>query len=111
VSGMINQRLSGRFLLDTGASYCVLGKNAARLAGVQPDGGRKLLLTTAHGVVQASVGSARRIDVGEAVARDVEVAVMDEAPLPGLDGILGLSFLQHFKYAIASDGKSLQLEY
>jgi clan AA aspartic protease (TIGR02281 family) len=110
VSGTINQRLSGHFLLDTGASYCVLGKGAAKEAGVQPDG-RKVLLTTAHGVVQATVGTARRIDLGDAVARDVEVAVVDEPPLPGLEGILGLSFLQNFKYAIAADGRSILLEY
>lgn len=40
VEATINQRLTGRFLLDTGASYCFLSKETAKDASVKADGRR-----------------------------------------------------------------------
>lgn len=109
VAATINQRFTGRFLIDTGASYCVLSKTAAKDASLRPDGNR-IKITTANGVVEAQLGSARRIDLGGAVARDVEVAVMEREPLPGLQGVIGLSFLRQFKYSIDPGRGVLLLE-
>jgi clan AA aspartic protease (TIGR02281 family) len=112
VEATINQRLSGRFLLDTGATYCVVSAQTAAeasLAGRKD--GPKVRMATAGGVsVEATLAEARRIDVGNAVARDVQVAVVERDPTPGLDGLIGLSFLQHFKYSIDSERGVLQLE-
>jgi clan AA aspartic protease (TIGR02281 family) len=109
VDAMINQRFSGRFLIDTGASYCVLSKASAKNASVRPDGER-IKMATANGVVEVQLGSARRIDLGGAVAREVDVAVMDHEPLPGLQGVIGLSFLRQFKYSIDHGRGVLLLE-
>ena len=111
VEASINQRLSGRFIVDTGATYCVIGKDLARdvsLTGRKD--GQKIRVGTANGVVEATLGEARRIDVGDAVARDVPVAVMEEPPLAGFDGIIGLSFLQRFKYSVDSERNVLRLD-
>jgi clan AA aspartic protease (TIGR02281 family) len=111
VDASINQRLSGRFIVDTGATYCVIGKDMARdvsLSGRKD--GQKIRVATANGIVEATLGEARRIDVGDAVAREVPVAVMDEMPIAGIDGIIGLSFLQRFKYSIDSERNVLRLE-
>jgi clan AA aspartic protease (TIGR02281 family) len=111
VDAWINQRIEGRFILDTGASYCVIGKRMAADALLQGrSDGRKVQLSTASGVIEGTVGSARRIDVGDAVARDVDVVVLDKDPFPGVDGILGLSFLRSFKYSIDSANGLLLLE-
>jgi clan AA aspartic protease (TIGR02281 family) len=111
VDASINQRITGRFILDTGASYCVIGKRMAVDALLQGrSDGRKVQLSTASGVIEGTVGSARRIDVGDAVARDVDVVVLDKDPFPGVDGILGLSFLRSFKYSIDSANGLLLLE-
>jgi clan AA aspartic protease (TIGR02281 family) len=112
VEATINQRVTGRFLLDTGASYCVISKetaSSANLAGRKD--GRKIRLATASGaMMEATIGEARRIEIGDAVARDVEVAVVDGNPFPGFHGLIGLSFLQRFKYSIDSRGGVLLLE-
>jgi clan AA aspartic protease (TIGR02281 family) len=111
VDASINQRLSGRFIVDTGATYCVIGKDLARdvsLSGRKD--GQKIRVATANGVVEATLGEARRIDVGDAVARDVPVAVMDDAPIPGFDGVIGLSFLRRFTYSVDSERNVLRLE-
>lgn len=112
VEATINQRFTGRFLLDTGATYCVISKEAAgdaALAGRRD--GEKVRLFTAGGIMlEATVGEARRIDLGDAVARDVEVAVVEQDPAPGLQGVIGLSFLRHFKYSVDSEHGLLLLE-
>jgi clan AA aspartic protease (TIGR02281 family) len=111
VNAWINQRSAGHFLLDTGASYCVVGKRMAASALLQGrSDGRKVQLSTASGVIEGTIGTARRIDVGDAVARDVDVVVLEKDPFPGLDGILGLSFLRSFKYSIDSAHGVLLLE-
>jgi len=111
VDASINQRVSGRFMVDTGATHCVISKQMANdvsLSGRKD--GEKIRVQTANGVVEATMGEARRIDIGDAVARDVPVAVMDRDPVPGLDGLIGLSFLQRFKYSVDSERGVLLLE-
>jgi clan AA aspartic protease (TIGR02281 family) len=112
VAASINQRVSGRFMLDTGATYCVVSKATAANANISGrKDGRKVRLHTASGaLVEATVGQARRIDIGDAVARDVEVAVVEGDPFPGFEGLIGLSFLQHFKYSVDSGAGVLLLE-
>jgi len=111
VEASINQRGTGRYLVDTGATYCVISQERAKelsLSGRKD--GEKIRVATANGVVQATLGEARRIDVGDAVARDVAVAVMEGDPVPGFDGLIGLSFLQKFKYSVDSTEHVLKLE-
>lgn len=111
VEATINERLTGRFLVDTGATLCVLSKDKARDAMLKGRrGGQRIKLTTAAGVIEATVAEARKIEVGSATARDVEVAVVDDDPTPGFDGLLGLSFLGRFRYAVDPDKGVLRLE-
>src|SRR5690349_1239780 len=66
VEATINQRVTGRFILDTGASYCVISKDTASEASLSGrKDGRKVRMTTASGaVMEATLGQARRIDIG-----------------------------------------------
>lgn len=107
----LNGRFTGRFLVDTGATYCVVTAEVARRAKIRGRiGGEKIRLVTANGVIEASLGEARKVEVGEAAARDVPVAVVKDDPVPGLDGILGLSFLGRFRYAVDPEAGVLVLE-
>jgi clan AA aspartic protease (TIGR02281 family) len=109
VEATINQRLTGHFLLDTGASYCFFSKATAKDASIKADGA-KIKVATGNGTIEATMGEARRIELGDAIARDVEVAVLEKDPMPGLLGVIGLSFLQNFKYSIDSERGVLLLE-
>ncbi len=107
----VNRRFTGRFLVDTGATYCVVSKEVARKAKIRGRvGGDRVRLATANGEIEASLGEARRVDVGRARARNVAVAVVDADPVPGLDGILGLSFLERFRYTLDPEVGLLVLE-
>ncbi len=106
----LNRRFTGRFLLDTGAAYCVVSKRTARKAALRGRvGGERVRLVTAAGAIDAVLAKARRVDVGRAAARDVTVAVVDGEPVPGLDGVLGLSFLERFTYTVDRSGGVLRL--
>ena len=54
-------------------------------------------------VREARLAVADRIDVGGASARAVEVAVVPELA-PGMDGIVGMSFLMRFAVETDDDG-------
>lgn len=111
VRATLNDRFEGTFLLDTGATYCVVSKEVAREAKLKGRmGGERVRLMTANGPIEARLAEAREVLVGRVKARDVEVAVVDDAPLPGLDGILGLSYLGRFTWKLNSKAGTLSLE-
>ena len=111
VEATLNDRYTGKFLLDTGATFCVVTKDTARDAMIKGrTGGRKLRLVTAAGPIEATLAEARKVELGSASARDVEVAVVEEDPTPGFSGLIGLSFLSRFKYSIDSEKGVLRLE-
>lgn len=111
VEATFNRRFTGRFLLDTGATYCVVGEEVARQAKIKGrSGGEEIRLLTANGPVRAHLGQARKVELGGAAARDVAVAVVGDNPVHGLDGIIGLSFLQGFVYTVDADAGVLRLE-
>lgn len=111
VEATFNNRFTGRFLVDTGATYCAVSREVARKAKVQGRvGGERVRLMTANGPVDAVLGEARKVEVAGASARDVAVAVWDGDPVPGLDGILGLSFLGRFTYTVDERSGVLRLK-
>ena len=97
VRATLDGNVSGLFLLDTGASLCVLAPTVARRLRLAPAG--QVQLQTANGVVTAPLVQLRSIDVGGNRARDV-MAVVHPAVPPPLDGVIGLSFLDHFTYSV-----------
>ena len=111
VEATLNDRYTGRFLLDTGATYCVVSDDVAREAKIRGRlGGSAIRLQTINGPVEANLGEVRKIEVGSASARDVEVAVTKDPPVPGLAGILGLSFLGRFTYSVDTKAGILRLK-
>ena len=108
VTVKVNDRVSGRFLVDTGASWVTVTESFAQRLQLDlttlPEmefsmaDGRK---TKGHTVVFQSVA------VGEARAVNVEAAVLSGRPGEQVDGLLGMSFLRHF--AVSLNGSSGKL--
>lgn len=108
VQATLNGRVTGRFLLDTGASYCVLAPSTAQRLGL-PSTGERAQLSTANGMVQAPLVRIRTVDVGNNRAKDVP-AVVHNAVSTQLDGVIGLSYLNNFSsYSIDSRRRTLRL--
>ena len=107
VHATLNGRIDGLFLLDTGASMCVLAPGTARQLDLPPAAGQ-VELRTANGTIRVPVVQLRSVDVGGNRARDVEAVIHPAVP-PPLDGIIGLSFLDHFSYGVDPRRRVLRL--
>lgn len=102
--------VSATLVLDTGASQTMISPDLARRAGMVVTRGAPLLAGNVVGGRRVSVPlvRARSVSVGAAAVEDMDVAVYDALPgRPEVDGLLGASFLHHFKFTV--DRKNLQL--
>jgi len=108
VQATINGRTRGIFLLDTGASYCVIAPSLARELALAPTGSFATV-HTANGAVRAPVVRLRLLELGTTRAHDVQ-AIVHDAVGPQLDGVIGLNFLNRYRYAVDPQRRELELE-
>jgi clan AA aspartic protease (TIGR02281 family) len=109
VNGRLNSLLSGLMLVDTGASYCVLTRAAAHSLGLTLAARSTVPVTTANGRVVADLVQLDSLAVEDASLRRVDAVIMDAVD-PPLIGIIGLSFLNHFRYSVDHARGTIQLE-
>jgi len=109
VRATLNGTLSGPMLVDTGASYCVLTRAAARRLGVSGRRSDSVPVATANGHVRADLVTLGSLEIAEARVAGIDAVVMD-AVEPPLIGIIGLSFLNHFRYSVDHLEGTIQLE-
>jgi clan AA aspartic protease (TIGR02281 family) len=99
VDAVLNRRLTVPLMLDTGADFTVLTKQAAQELRLRAlDRLPKMQFGTAGGVVNFPIATLQSLRVGSAEARDIAVAIDTDGHLPV--GLLGMSFLRHFKMTI-----------
>ncbi|MEE9123103.1 MAG: aspartyl protease family protein [candidate division NC10 bacterium] len=99
---VLNDTKTARFLVDTGAGLCVISPELAGVLGNDPGpGAPSVTLQTLSGTTTGPLVTIPILRVGDAEARDVR-AVIHEPP-PGIDGILGNSFLS--RYTVTLDPK------
>jgi len=90
----LNDMQQATFLVDTGASACAITPELAEAIGIVPDPDEPPVLV--RGVTGSTWGRRVKIPairVGETEARDVVAFVI---PLPGMQGILGNTFLSRY---------------
>jgi clan AA aspartic protease (TIGR02281 family) len=107
VEALVGGTLRTRLLLDTGAEFTVLSTAAARRLALNLGNAAVIPLRSASGVFFAPMIKVQSIAVGDAAAYDVEVVVHDATP--GLDGLLGMSFLDNFLVTISTSDEKLVL--
>ncbi|MEM1199423.1 MAG: retropepsin-like aspartic protease, partial [Pseudomonadota bacterium] len=97
--------VSGKFVLDTGASYVSVNRAFAERAKLREVDGSKVLLRTANGITVGRVAVADTISVQKATADKVTVVTLGDAKEQlgkQIDGLLGLSFLARFDMKFAN---------
>lgn len=107
VEAVIDGKVLTRLLVDTGAEFTVLSTAAARRLRLDVSQAAVIPLRSASGVFFAAMLKVPLIAVGEATATDVDVIVYDATP--GLDGLLGMSFLDNFQVTISASTERLVL--
>ena len=105
--GQINGR-SVRMLVDTGATASGLGAAEARSIGLNFDGGQRVPMATANGIVGAWRVKLQSVRVGDVVVYDVDALIS-----PGSMGVvlLGNSFLSRFQMTRTNDQMVLEKRY
>ncbi|WP_447971407.1 retropepsin-like aspartic protease family protein [Nitrospira sp. M1] len=112
VTVQLNQTREVRLILDTGATMTVLSQDVALDLGLLSNTNTQLTtVQTAGGPIQVNVSTIRSIQAGTAEVHDVDVAIHD---LPdshtGVDGLLGMSFLNHFLVTLDTNQGVLHLK-
>jgi len=98
-------------LLDTGATYSAISASVAEQLGLRPAPGQpQVTVMTASGTLKAPLIILPSLKVGGFEAKDVEALILD---LPGggeVQGVLGLSFLNRFRFAVNPEEGELVLQ-
>jgi clan AA aspartic protease (TIGR02281 family) len=109
VETVLNRRLTVPMLLDTGADFTVLTKQAANDLRLSPlDHLPKLEFKTAGGAVKFPVATLQSLRVGTAEARDVDVAIDSDGRMSM--GLLGMTFLRHFRVTVDQQRGQVKFE-
>ena len=97
----INGPAGGReidMILDTGAVYTVIAWDVAKDIGYDPAvSERRMPIVTANGVIEAPLITVESIELVEIRAEAADVICHDIPEIAGIEGLLGLSFLKHFR--------------
>jgi clan AA aspartic protease (TIGR02281 family) len=99
VEALLNRQVSVPLMLDTGATYTVLTKQTASDLGITSLARLpKHSFLTAGGPIQSPITTLKSIRVGTVEAQNVAVAIDADGHLPL--GLLGMTFMRHFKVTV-----------
>jgi aspartyl protease family protein len=105
---VLNEAHTGRFLVDTGSSVTVVSPALAAALGIAGGvGAVPVELQTLGGRTAGQSATVASIRVGDVELRDAPVVLHD--PGPGIDGILGNTFLARYRVTVDADRRQLQL--
>jgi clan AA aspartic protease (TIGR02281 family) len=88
-------------VLDTGAVYTVIAWDVAKDIGYDPAiSERRMPIVTANGIIEAPLITVQSIRIRDLGAESVDLICHDIPEITGIEGLLGLSFLKHFRTLI-----------
>ncbi len=107
----INDRIDGRFLLDTGATYVTLSQAMATRLNLDLSGSLSIPLKIADGsTINGQVVVLNSMRVGGVQANQISAVILPSSPNRGIDGLLGMSFLREFVVNIDSANNKIIFE-
>jgi aspartyl protease family protein len=105
---VLNDTRTVRFLVDTGATFCMISPALASTLGIDPGPRPEMMRIHAlSGMTTGPLVSVPSVRLGDAEARNV-AAVIHAIP-PGMDGILGNTFLSRFTVTLDAERSMLTL--
>ena len=98
---VVNGVLPVTLLIDTGATLTIIHPDALQLAGInlkQPK--KNVQLKTVNGLLKVPVFQIRSLTLGDQLVKDIEVGGIAMSGMGGVNGLLGMNFLNHFKFTL-----------
>jgi len=110
VEAILNEQLTARFMVDSGASMTMISRATAKELGIDLEQILPTIsLETVSDTIYAPVVVLNSLNVGGMQVRNLTVVVYDQ-PLSGRPGLLGLNYLRHFRFAVDMQERVLLLE-
>ena len=101
VKALINGVLSVTLLIDTGATLTIIHPHALQLSGINLQQSKKTIsLNTANGVMTVPIFRLHSLSLGSQTVKDIEVGGVAINGLSGVNGLLGMNFLNKFKFTL-----------
>jgi len=99
-----------RLLIDTGASMTMVTSGTLQQQGARyRDTGQSRIFNTANGPVHAPIYILEALSIGDWTVERLEVGVLELGEQAGIDGLLGMNFLRHFRFFIDQNESMLRL--
>jgi clan AA aspartic protease (TIGR02281 family) len=113
VNALLNKTVNAKLLVDTGASLVVLSPKVAGELNIDlTNSANDIKMILADGTeVPAKLIKLDAVSVEEAAVQGIDaVVIYKENAFAGFDGVLGMSFLRLFKFAVNVEQNKLTLE-
>ncbi len=99
-----------RLLIDTGASLTVFTPDALSKHNVKyKDTGERRYFNTANGIVEAPIYQLDHLLIGDWKVENITIAILELQGNDSAEGLLGMNFLQHFRFFIDQQNALLRL--
>ena len=111
VKASLNGQAEVEWMVDTGATMCSIGSGLARRLKLPIAGDSQVTLADGR-VARVPIAVIDQVTVGEVVVRNVACYVQDDAQRAEsekMDGLMGMSFLEHFEVQINAEERDLTL--
>jgi len=109
----LNRKVKATFLVDTGASSVQISQGLARKLRINPAKGDPLMAQIADGqMVSGHAVNLKEVRMGRVYVKNVRAVVLDNevAGKEKEDGLLGMSFLNHFVFQMDTEKGQLILQ-
>lgn len=100
VQAYLNNKATGTFIVDTGATIVLLHKSLAQKLGIKLDGPKQDVILADGSTAGMTPVTLKSITVNGMTAFNVAGAVSELPPGHGVDGLLGMSFLSQFDFQL-----------
>lgn len=113
VDATLNGKVTASLLVDTGASLVLISRDIAKRLGIDytSDEYQRISMSLADGrVTTATLVTLDSVEVGSSKVKDVQVAIPQNPPGGGIDGLLGMTFLKYFHVKLDAKENCLVLE-
>jgi clan AA aspartic protease (TIGR02281 family) len=106
---VINEKVHTKLVLDSGATSVLISESIAKKLGAVLTSAPSVTFASASGQATAHELTLKSIRVGEATVNNLRALAYDSPSQDGEEGLLGMSFLSHFKFTLDAEHSLLWL--